>query len=434
MHYQGQTMVSGPSSHNTSASQARAQRANVPTSPEVDATQLAADEVVRFTQTGHMHDESLQWLFKEVFDDLHGYFAQRNAEKYVDPLSGRTWVTTPALPLTIGDQTMRAVAAVPAGSNPTSPIRFFINRCDALTLGTLRMSDSLYTSDLSEMIEVVDAKNPGNADFSKVTAHELHAFTDELTQHLLNNPSLSPAQRAKEAVGSKLEGFPRVFNTLADLAAEGYEMAMPIVVTAGVFGVAGLGIYGIKEASDDYSDFDARSLHLPAESAVVVESVPVLDGTKVQVLSDEEIDKLVGAPQIQYLDAQELVDRDLESRYEDTIEEPVDTVGRVRTMPIPEEGTCYTTQTFNIPNGTARMVQSEGAPQLIVTVKTHDSFYEEYSNATGGERQLEKTDDNEAKVLTAATVCNDSSVQESDFVPGDNQHLFIEFVRDAPPR
>jgi hypothetical protein len=89
-------------------------------------------------------------------------------------------------------------------------------------------------------------------------------------------------------------------------------------------------------------------------------------------------------------------------------------------------------QTFNIPKGTVKMVETEGAPKLVVHLNREIGNIGE-GRKTSTLTRLEKSDDDTSKTeITQAQVCNPIDIKDVDFGTPDGEHAYLQFVELAP--
>lgn len=282
-------------------------------------------------------------------------------------------------------------------------------------------------------------------DFSKVTGDELHAFTDHLTEELINNPVKSKVREvselasksAKDAIGSAKSGISKVgkatskaWNQERDFhniifygTGKPRNVALVIGACLSIAGVCSKLTYDRLTGPSFYDSEHS----LPAASAVNPNSNSFHD---VQVVSDAELKKLVGADTISSLDEIKTKKAKPVSTFEEQVINAA-RVGDVFEAQIPEDGRCNLVQTFNIPKGTVQMVESNGAPRLIVRVQKVTGFLEDTAKR-GIVRVDESSSDTRTAELVQAQVCNPRDAKAVDFKVADGEHAFLQFVEKAP--
>ncbi len=443
--------------------------------PLIDDTSRAQAEVERYVHRTSPNDPSMQWLVEEVFNDFHGFFRLKHALDYEDPLSGRRWKASPPLDVFIGGRMTTVVAAMHADALDHDPIYFFADRCDGQALGVMSVShaifDPLRPTDLTmDFIEIESVPNGKGVDFHDVTGNELHDFTDELTHWVMTHPHENAVDKAARAVGDvSLDAIEGTVNGVAGVmrwTGHGVgKIARGIgrVVTAPfraigrglsysyysyTFGeihagrllaqIAGLGaalcagafgiMRGVDRASVTPSEYDPFHGHLPAASAL-----PFSDAyERVSELTPEEAAALGNPPNIHHLDQHDFELGEADTNWENSVVNPEYGVGRVRDIPIPDDGKCVTVQTFNIPDGVVRMVATSNTPRLLVSVQQVDGFVYEGEEEDYG-RAKKREDDTRDAELVEATVCNPERSEAVDFDTPDDAHLMIEFTQTGAP-
>lgn len=384
-----------------------------------DTQQLPIEELER-----RSHD---QWFYARVFEDLHMYFLQKNAIEYTNPLTKKEWKTTPPIEMKIGGRSITVVAAVPSDNYSLSPISFFDNRCDGIPVGCLVATDVFDNN--SEMRYAVQGVTHAGVDFSNATGDELHVFADNLTQYLLNNPTKTIVDKIVEPLGSAAK---LAADKVVDLADEGWDRGIFQVVgavgciagaiTGAVWGAGKLDLFSPGESS-----FYATQKDLPVAAAIN----PNLNSfSNVQVMSDAELKQLAGADIITSLDEIEFSGSELETEFEAQLQSE-NNIGKIYQAQIPADGHCNLVQTFNVPNGTVRMVESKGAPSLVVRVK-HVKGVSEYAKYYGDIRVPIDESDEVPEDLFQAQVCNPAEADSmATPIPADAK-AYIEITKLAP--
>lgn len=366
-----------------------------------------------------------QWFFARVFEDLHSYFQQKNTIEYTNPLTNKEWKCTPPICLVIGGRELTIVAGVTDEDYLLSPISFFVSKCDGIPIGRLFASNMFNQN--SEMEYEIEGVSHNGIDFALVTGDELHVFADNLTQYLLENPTKSTFEKTASVIGAGLKAGANGVGYVVD---EGLDRG----IIQGVASVACIGaVIGGVAWSVSKIDFDTSNpfyntqRDLPVAAAINPNSNSF---SNVQVVSDAEIEKLKGASAISNLDEIEFSGSELETTFEAQLQDEANT-GKIFKAQIPSDGHCNLMQTINIPNGTVRMIQSDGAPQLIVRIQRVEG-QQAWSKYSGYYRAEEIDDSEESVEITQAQVCNPAdSKGVSEAVPA-KESAFIEFTKLAP--
>lgn len=371
------------------------------------------------------HTEQDQWFFARVFEDLHMYFKQKNTIEYTNPLTNKEWKCTPPISLVIGGRELTVVAGVTDEDYLLSPISFFVSKCDGIPIGRLFASDMFNQN--SEMEYEIEGVSHDGIDFAHVTGDELHVFADNLTQYLLNNPTKNVAEKTASIVGAGLKSTAKGVGYLVD---EGLDRGIiqGVATVACIGTVIGGVIWGVSKIDIDSSNpFYNTQRDLPVAAAI---NPNISSFSNVQVVSDAEIEKLKGASAIENLDEIEFSGSELETTFEEQLQDEENT-GKIFKAQIPSDGHCNLMQTLNIPNGTVRMIQSDGAPQLIVRIQRVEG-QQAWSKYSGYYRADEMDDSEEVVEITQAQVCNPAdSKGVSEALPA-KESAYIEFTKLAP--
>ncbi len=427
------------------------------------ATKVASTTVAPIDNSANLQakanfefEQHNQWLYGRVFEDLQMYFQQQNALKYTNPLTETKWLTTPPIPMTVNGVPALVVACVEDDGFKASPISLFNDRCDGIPVGTLRRIDILTIGGTFRYS--ADGVKHANVDFEKTTGEELHGFTDGLTQYLIENPVLSKKEKivkntAKaiqgtgKGIGSALKSTGRALTWPVRSIAHGASAAWNYehvthygygnsrtrkgrdIAFAALLGLGGLSVGAKMVHSVATTPTFYDTPHELADSAAIDPNSDHFQ--KVETILHGTSDKLANSDEIKYLDDIEIVKNRPKTSFEEQIQ-PLDQTGQVYEAQIPKDGHCNMVQTFNIPKGTVKMVETEGAPKLFVRINREIGNVEDSSSGSEPERVEKAGDDTRKTELTEAQVCNPLDVKDVDFGTPDGEHAYLQFVKEAP--
>ena len=423
------------------------------------ATKVASTTVAPIDNSANLQakanfefEQHNQWLYGRVFEDLQTYFQQPNVLKYTNPLTSKKWLTTPPIDMTVNGLPVKVVACVEDDGLKSSPIDLFNDRCDGIPVGTLRRIDILTIGGTFRYS--ADGVKHANVDFEKTTGEELHGFTDGLTQYLLENPVLSKKEKVVKSTAKAIQGTGKGIGSA--LKSTGRALTWPVRSIA--HGASAVWNYGYIDSYGDKwkarnvalsfiiagnvigfgGTAALRALNLPGfyDTAHDIDDSAAIDPNsegfqKIQVISNEEAAEFSGADSINSLDDIEIVENRPKTSFEEQIQ-PLDQTGKVYEAQIPKDGYCNMVQTFNIPKGTVKMVETEGAPKLVVHLNREIGNIGE-GRKTSTLTRLEKSDDDTSKTeITQAQVCNPIDIKDVDFGTPDGEHAYLQFVELAP--
>ena len=120
-------------------------------------------------------EETSQLIHSYVFQTLHDYFNQKNTRHIESVVTGKKWVATPKIDMTINGVELGVVCCVEdtkIGKGEIAPIHFFVGYCDGILLGKLENQLESILPDGSWKIDVTGNGTNGKFDFDKVTAEE----------------------------------------------------------------------------------------------------------------------------------------------------------------------------------------------------------------------------------------------------------------------
>lgn len=394
-------------------------------------------------------EETSQLIHSYVFQTLHDYFNQKNTRHIESVVTGKKWVATPKIDMTINGVELGVVCCVEdtkIGKGEIAPIHFFVGYCDGILLGKLENQLESILPDGSWKIDVTGNGTNGKFDFDKVTAEELNQFMDSLHSELLMNPKPSKnripkfarnvREKAKPNFAKRVRSSPGHSSYNVKRTKENFALAGSIAKL--MFPVSGLIVGSIigdflfdKDSTGANRPEDAVSLTLPASSTIDPNKQ---EWSEVEIADDSAIAKLGDVDSIGGLDSISTDDIDNPAHFEDDVEDPNKVVGNNYQMPVPEVDECLVVNTFGIPNGSVQMLRSANVPSLHIRIthkddvmigKNPDAFNEKFKLDLTKAEKIQDAD------LTSAEVCNYGEPGRDQSHLSD-ESLYLKFV-DAIP-